>query len=596
MPVHKIIKKVPGFFLFCLIAANVIAQAPRAADYPKNYFRNPLSIPMSLSANFGELRANHWHMGLDIRTNRQVNLPVYAAADGYIARVSVQAFGFGQAIYINHPNGLTTVYGHLNAFFPALAAYIEKQQYQKESWNIDITFTPGQFPVKKGQEIARSGSTGGSQGPHLHFEIRNTQTEKCLNPLLFGFADDDKIPPVIGRLAIYDRERSLYEQSPRLITVSKSSAYKYITNPQVIETGDNRVSFAINATDRTNISSGPNGIYGAKICMDDKLLSAFKLDDIGYDETLYLNAQIDYRYKNKGGIYLQHLSKLPGDNGPAYILRDDRGLIVLNDSLRHKMEIEVKDANGNSAVLNFELVYKPGLKKDRAVTGEEKFPPGFVSVFERDDFEAFIKEGTLYDTIHPDFAATETTTTGAASARFHLNDASIPVHQHFAVRIKPDVVLADKEKNRILILRESGKSKSVDKARWEAGWLTASAGNFGDFQAFLDTVPPALNSIGKGDTLDLSRSSTIVFRPTDNFDVIRNFRAELDGKWLMFSNDKGRSFIYRFDEHFPYGVHRLTVRVEDLAGNTTVRSWWLKRNRNSTAPVRKKAVPAKKKN
>src|SRR5829696_5356956 len=134
-----------NLFLYC-----------QAQTYPQNYFRNPLAIPMQLVANFGEIRTNHWHMGLDVRTQQKVNLPVYAAAEGYISRVSVEPGGFGQAIYITHPNGYTTLYGHLNSFFPALAAYVRQQQYAQQSWRVNLLLSPDQFPVQKSDFIARS--------------------------------------------------------------------------------------------------------------------------------------------------------------------------------------------------------------------------------------------------------------------------------------------------------------------------------------------------------------------------------------------------------------------------------------------------------
>src|SRR5215216_4100454 len=190
--------------------------------YPQNYFRNPLNIPMQLVANFGELRTNHWHMGLDIRTQQKQNLPVYAAAEGYIARVKIEPGGFGRAIYINHPNGYTTLYAHLNAFFPALDQYIKQRQYELESWNVTLELKPDQFSVKKGDFLAYSGNTGGSQAPHLHFEIRRTADEINLNPLLFGLPLLDNTSPGILRLAVYDRTKSVYEQAPRIIPVKKS--------------------------------------------------------------------------------------------------------------------------------------------------------------------------------------------------------------------------------------------------------------------------------------------------------------------------------------------------------------------------------------
>src|SRR5882762_9681680 len=199
------------FAIACsLYSLSSFSQVFPPVGYPRDYFRDPLDIPMSLAANFGELRPNHYHMGLDIRTQRKENLPVMAAADGYIARVSIEPGGFGQAIYIRHPNGYTTVYGHLNKFFPALAAYVREQQYRLESWQVKLSLPPNLFPVRKGDLIAYSGNTGGSQGPHLHFEIRRTDGDVNLNPLLFGLPVPDNTAPTILRLAWYDRGQSVY--------------------------------------------------------------------------------------------------------------------------------------------------------------------------------------------------------------------------------------------------------------------------------------------------------------------------------------------------------------------------------------------------
>src|SRR5205085_12019371 len=175
-----------GFIL--LVQEDLIAQY---ANYPKNYFRNPLNIPMDLQANFGELRPDHWHMGLDIRTEQRENQEVVAAADGYIASIGIRPASFGRFIIINHPNGLSTLYAHLNDFYPELEQYVTDRQYKEETWAIELNFTKEQFPVTKGQFIAFSGNTGGSQGPHLHFEIFNTFSDERLNPLLFGLPIGD---------------------------------------------------------------------------------------------------------------------------------------------------------------------------------------------------------------------------------------------------------------------------------------------------------------------------------------------------------------------------------------------------------------------
>src|SRR5436190_14708875 len=224
---------------------------------------------MQLVAKFGEIRTNHWHMGLDIRTQQRVNLPVHAAADGYIARVSIEPGGFGQAIYINHPNGYTTVYGHLNSFFSALADYVKQKQYEQQQWSVNLMLPPNLFPVNKGDIIALSGSTGASEGPHVHFEIRDTRSENCLNPLLFKFPVADAVPPTLLRIALYDRNKSTWQQNPQLLSLRKVGSVYSLQNNS-LRVGSDKISFAIGAVDRLSGTNNPNGIYSAEIMIDGK--------------------------------------------------------------------------------------------------------------------------------------------------------------------------------------------------------------------------------------------------------------------------------------------------------------------------------------
>ncbi|MGB4844304.1 MAG: M23 family metallopeptidase, partial [Ferruginibacter sp.] len=306
------IKKIQKPVYFVLLLLNISfcsAQFFPAKNYPKGYFVYPVIATQSLSANFGELRSNHYHMGLDCRTDRAQNKKVLAAAAGYIAKVKIEPWGFGRAIYINHPNGLTTLYAHLNDFYPELEDYIKEQQYKLKSWQVYLDIPENLFPVTKGMFIAYSGNTGGSMGPHLHFEIRDTKTDKVLNPSLFGFPIPDNVAPDVYRLAVYDRCKSTYEQSPQLYTLKKVNG-KYVTSPALLVAKTDKVSFGISANDRYTGSSNRNGIYETVLYENDKPIVGFQLDSIGYDETRYLNAHIDYTYRSKGGSYIQHISKL----------------------------------------------------------------------------------------------------------------------------------------------------------------------------------------------------------------------------------------------------------------------------------------------
>ena len=571
-------------FLTC--CSSAFCQQPA---YPRNYFRNPLAIPMQLSANFGEIRPDHWHMGLDIRTDQKENQLVYAAAEGYIAHIGVRPGSFGRFIVINHPNGLSTLYAHLNDFFPELNSYVIQEQYKQESWAIELDFSPDLFPVTKGKFIAYSGNTGGSQGPHLHFEIFDTKTTKRLNPLLFGLPIPDAMPPTLSRLAMYDRHLSMYNQSPQLFSVKLTDSGYILPKDPVIKTGSNRVSFGIQAFDKSNPGSSPNGIYLAELQVDGQPQIRFVIDSIDYEQTAAINAHIDYRYDYYGGASLQLLSVFPGDKSPVYKKINSNGLIELNDTAIHRVEILIKDADQNTSRLQCLLQYSDSLARTEKYDAPgQLYFPGQINVVTQPSFVAVIAADALYDTIPAVYYSSEARSAFSVSAAHTVNDDHIPLHSTISVRMRPNRDIPADWRNRILI-RRTAKGSSVKKAKWEDGWLSASFGDFGTYQAFADTTAPIINAPGTGDTINLSRASLLYFTPRDNFGVIRNFRAELDGQWLCFTNDKGKNWIYKFDERCPYGVHQLRVRVEDLAGNTTDKTWWFRRD-PYTPPVKKQPL------
>ena len=558
-------RRISCFFLL-FINCKVFSQ-----DYPQNYFRNPMAIKMELVANYGEIRTNHWHMGLDVRTKQRENLPVYAAAEGFVSRVVIEPGGFGQAIYIEHPNGFTTLYAHMNAFFPALAKYVKEQQYKLESWKVDLAIPKELFALKKSDYIGLSGNTGGSAGPHVHFEIRDTKTEKVLNPLLFNFPIPDAVPPAVSRLVMYDRNRSTYHQYPQNLSLRKiGSLYKVIAPVRV---GSNRISFAIGAVDRFTGVNNPNGIYSTEVKLDGIPVVGFILDRIDYDETRFMNAQIDFTWKARGGAVVQHTSPLPGANNTAYFMNNDDGVIELKDLEPHSIIIEVSDTKNNTSRIEMDIQYDPSLSKPFQEPSRQKFIPGEVNVFESGGFELFTMEGSLYDTVYTSYSQSSTNFSNAVSEMHQFNDATIPVHDSITVRINPTMELHEGLRDKIVIRSVSGTRTHVQKAEWQNGWLMAKFRQFGTYQAFLDDVPPNINTPPS----NLTKARSIVFIPTDNFNNIKSFRAELDGKWLMFTNDKGKRWVYVFDENFPRGNHELMVRVEDEAGNVTTKSWKVKR-------------------
>ncbi|MEO8584425.1 MAG: M23 family metallopeptidase [Flavitalea sp.] len=534
-------------------------------DYPQGYFRDPLDIPISLSGNFGELRPNHYHMGIDIKTNKRENLPVYAAAEGYVSRIKIEPAGFGRAIYITHPNGYTTVYGHLNNFAAKIDAFLKQQQYAKESWKMQIDLPPSQFPVKKGEFIAFSGNTGGSEAPHVHFEIRRTKDDVNLNPLLFGMPLKDNVKPRIFRLAVYDRTRSVYEQTPKIFPV-KLNANGYETTPRILKIGAPLVSFAITAFDTHTNSSNLNGIFDAILKVNNENEESFQMDNISYNQTRNLNAHIDYRYKALGGGFLQHLTELPGYINSIYANGNGHGVIDISDGAMYEISVEVSDAEGNVSELKTNIQYDFN-KATPPVAPGKMFYPLALDGFETDDCEFYIGEKCLFDSVHiayKHFASGDPMVVSEVNA---IGANYIPLGDSFLIRIKPIMPLSPEDKKFTVMQWFYGAKSSVQRVQWQNEWAFAKFREFGNFQLVTDTVPPVIVPIGFVDGSNLSKAARIAYKVKDNLKTIKNVRAELDGHWLRFTNDKSLSFIYYFDEKCQKGKHTLNISADDEAGN-----------------------------
>jgi hypothetical protein len=558
-----------SFFLLFVSHATV-AQLFPAVDFPQGYFRNPMGIPLQLSANFGELRTNHYHLGFDIRTNQRENLPVYAAAEGYVSRVKIERYGYGRAIYIDHPNGYTTLYAHLNDFNKELHQFVINKQYADEQWEQDITFSPGQFPVSKGQFIAYSGNTGGSAGPHLHFEIRDTKTEVNINPWHFNFNLLDNIAPSIYRLYYYDRRYSTYQVSPKQIPIKKIGK-DYITTQDVVVFPTPTISFGISTEDKGNTSPFLYGIYQAELYVDDTARFGFSLSEISYPDSRSINGAIDYKIKAAGGPYIQHLSRLPGNNSTIFSPFVGDGVYIIPDTAIHSAEIRVLDPEGNTATLKFRFRYDPALNQEMFFT-TNSIPmfPNQENRLSMNDIEVLFPPHSFYHMVpfvHTVMEAKQLDASGIHS----LHSYNIPVHDSFTVKIRSQIPASDPLREKIVMQLTSNRKKVATKGAWDGDWMTAKFWDLGQVRLLVDTIPPTLTT-GMRNGANLGKSKAIVFTARDNAGEIKSFRAELDGKWLMFRR-KSYSFIHDFDERTTRGKHELKVRVEDVAGNITERTY-----------------------
>lgn len=547
------------FFILLLAANSANAQAPH---YPKNYFRNPLNFPIELAGNFGECRPGHFHSGMDIKTKGTENHKVFAAADGYVSRIKMEPGGFGHGLYITHPNGFTSLYAHLNNFNPALQAFVRRQQYAKETWTLDLQLTPSQFPVKKGEFIAYSGNTGGSTAPHLHFEIRNTKTEHPLNPQLFGFTINDKLPPVLKQLAVYDLNKSVYQQDPKLLPI-QGKAGRYTLKQTELVTEASLIGLGLVLDDYMNGSSNTLAYYTLEWYLDQQLQGSLRLDDIGYDQTRYVNAYADYRLKAEGKPWVQCLFRLRG-NQLRHIYEDlnkDEGALRSDEDKAHTVRIVVRDAAGNKSELSFQLKFGKALP---TAACEHPALPGKAWSYIGQNVKFDLSGKEVYDAIC--LPITEKLEPNSLSPIVTIASAAIPIHQRFELLLKPNKQIASTLANKIVLVQNDGKKEDGQLASPSGdGWFKASVRALGSYRLELDTTAPQLRPLQKI-AGNLSTAKKIAFIAEDDRSSVKSFRGELDGKWLLFEQH-GKTWTYVFDKHCPKGQHSLHIRISDENGN-----------------------------
>ncbi len=533
----------------------------QSSNYPIADFRSPLDIPIMLAGNFGECRPNHFHSGIDIKTNGVENLPVHAIADGYVSRIKMEPGGFGHALYVTHPNGYTSLYAHLNDFAPAIQRFVKAIQYKTENWTMDMSLTPEQFPVKKGQQIAWSGNTGGSTAPHLHLEIRDSKTEHPLNPQLFGFEIKDAIAPVPTEIAVYSGRASIYEQTPAKAPLRKKAGM-YVGD--TIICNSNFVGTGVNVNDYMNGSENTLTFYTAEVYLDSTLQGTVTLDDIGYDATRYLHAYVDYKTRKQTGQWMQLLYQLPGNklNRIYKWQNNSRGVLYLPDSNVHRVNIHLEDAAKNITDIQFYVKY---LTDVAGTTCKGKlWKEGGANVFEHPNVFVKMNDNALYDDICFQFANTKTT--GGFSDRYSIHKSYVPVHSYFELGIKPNRAIPFTLKDKIALVYNDGKDESGKAATLENGWYKASVRNFGEYWLVADTVAPVIKSAQKEGAV-LSKAKRISFTIKDDVTGVRQYRGELDGNWICVEQH-GSQYFYTFDEHCPKGKHTLILTATDENGNT----------------------------
>ena len=574
----------PKLILVALMFASftqVIAQA----SYPKDYFRPPLGIRLLLAGTFGEIRANHFHSGIDIKTGGVEGSPVYAVADGYVSRIKVSGSGFGHALYVTHPNGYVSVYGHLSKYNKNIEKLVKDFQYRKESFEVELFPAAGEIPVKKGDIIAYSGNSGSSAGPHLHFEIRDAASEKPINPLLFGYDVKDQFRPRITLLKIYpEDENALINGNHRTYTypVEGWGEEHRINTSQPIRLSGN-ISFAIQDSDQQNDTDNKNGPYSTALYIDKKLVYEYKMETFAFDESRYINSLLDYAECMKSGAILQRTKIDPGNKLGIYDVRGNHGTFLFTDTLQHLITYEVKDVPGNTAVLSFKVKSEKSSQQSaissQQSTANGQRPTANFNYNSSNHFETAsvildAPSGCFYDSFVFKYDSARRIA-GTYSMVHKIHDKYTPVQDDMTLSIKPQN-LPEKLRAKALIVKISDDGKSFTSAggNWEnTGFVTAKIREFGDYSVSVDTIPPKITAINPESFKNLAGQKMIKFTISDELSGIASYRGTLNGKWVLMEYDpKNDLLYYTIDEHLPVGQSSFSLEVIDGKGNRKVYS------------------------
>ncbi len=550
---------IPALVVVSIVSMGLLYRSRSSRLY------SPLHTRLELAANFGELRPDHFHMGIDIRTNGKENLPVYTIDEGYISRVLIEPHGYGKAVFVTHPNGITSLYAHLNRFTNDLESEVQKRQYAFESWQQDIYYPPEFFPVKKGELIAWSGNTGRSEGPHLHFELRDSKSGSHLNPALHGFSVNDNTPPVIKGLYWYDRRYSTYQADPVPIGITGKEG-DYNSKRKIVKVSSPLVSLSISAEDRVDDSRFRYGIYRTQVWMDDRLIYDFRLDSLSEADAGYVNASIDYSSRLSKGLYLQHLARLPGNKISA--IKSGDGLIRLPDDSPHEVRVVITDLEKNTAVLQFVLQrgsYDP--VSNKLPEGARKLVPGKVNRVTSDFFDTEFSQETFYDSVTFFLKEKRSNNKLAASPLIILHNSRVPVHEAYKAKVKTFLREGDPLRQKTVMEFTGFKKKSVVKGKWEGNRMCGYFDELGTVQLIFDTIAPFIEAPGWRDG-ELFTQDGIDVTVADNLGSVARFRGELDGRWVLFSQH-GMRFRYQFDKYCRPGNHLLKIWATDVAGNQT---------------------------
>lgn len=568
-------------FVLILLAFATALAAPLACRAqipdPAGYIFPVLGVQRLYSANFGEMRPNHFHSGVDIKTDGAEGKPLVAVADGYVSRISVSPSGYGRALYITLNNGTTAVYGHLSRFRDDLEAFVRGERRRLRRNKIDLWCTSDRFPVRQGDTVGYSGNSGSSFGPHLHYEIRETASQRTLNIVRLGIVRPvDNLPPTFVRVRYFETDtvRGIPVHTERFACDAvKRAPHTYrLDRQEPLEVGPCG-HFVVEATDRRNGVSNTFGLYRVTEYIDDRPLFEYRMDGFTFDRTRYCNAASHYPLQVASRNEAIRLATVEGACTDFYPILERSGAVRADKGQTRRIRIEAEDDCGNIAQLEFVVRGRCALPAgcdSLAVVCDRKH----TCTLTADEASLTLPAGALYESLaaRPERLYRNPpadTTLILLSPLYRLLDASVPLHKPATVRIRAYIPENLRPHATLAVVNRKGRLVHAG-GNYAEGVLTARTSLTGDLLVVADTLPPTVKpQFSEG--ADLSSAKALTFRIGDNFSGIESCELWIDGQWAICDRYpmKGTA-VHSFDTPRTRSRHTIRLEVCDACGNRTV--------------------------
>lgn len=536
---------------------------------------SPLRDTPSLSASFAELRADHFHSGIDYRTGGVQGKDILAVNDGYVYRIAVSPTGFGKALYVRHPTGISSVYAHLRSFRPDIEEYVLQNQYSRKSFSVSLFPQLDQFRVNKGEVIAWSGNTGGSTGPHLHFELRDSATEDPVNPLKYdGLGVSDRMRPVIDKVILYPlTSNSSVNNSHNKLTMRTIPADgSYGVSAPVSPVIHGETGIGIKCWDTFDNSSNRCGVYTIELLADDITIYSYRADRFSYSESRYINAHIDYASRISSGEYIHRLHIQPGNRLSMYGPHMGRGVLRFNDDREHEIKIIVTDSYNNRSWVTFRVrsVAVSPVPPDE-IACSKVLPWNSAADFTADGLRIHFPAGTLYDTLWFNHKRRDAGNRWLSPIH-SVHNQTVPLHKRIRLSIRPDTIIPGKQDKMCLARIDDRGESSYSGGALRYGFVTDEVNRLGDYAVTIDTIPPSASfSFSRGANLTGRSLFTATIR--DEFSGINSYEMLVDGEWILAEYDAKNDLLICRPGKSPMKantLHNIELRVVDNCGNSTI--------------------------